>query len=84
MTHEQWIETQGVLAPGALLPNGWTVIDAVAELDTAVVLAVSSDSAYPYATWFARLTDVGWDTYWGDYHADLASATASFQHRSGR
>jgi hypothetical protein len=80
MTHEQFIESQGLRA-GDILPNGWTVIDAAGDSDHAVVLAINSNNAHPYATWFARLGDYGWVTYWGEYYGDLDTAIADYNDR---
>jgi hypothetical protein len=80
MTHEEYIEGS-TLRIGDILPNGWVVIDARGDQDHAVVLAGNQDNAHPYATWFARLGDEGWDTFWGTYHLDVHDAMDAFAHR---
>jgi hypothetical protein len=89
MTHEQMIEAMSAIPQaGDTLANGWTVIEAYTceGSEAVLVMAVTNNaetSAHPYATWFAREQDGGWETYWGDYCLTIDDALVSFKSRSG-
>ena len=70
------------LHPGALLPNGSTIVTSGTKGDTTIILAVlGHNKTTPWATWACNSNNPE-STYHGHYFNDIARAGEDFNIRS--